>query len=121
MAELIQSQWWQPSNPNKVLIGVLFQDDDQRWMLHLDGSFEELPSATGQPVAITLPDGFPVLLGLTSSNRYMTVFGCDTRGGGFPLLGRGSLELRPTLIVHDVHFSDGDGPVLTELSVRYSN
>ncbi len=123
MPELIQSQWWRPTEPSKVLAGVLFQDDDQRWMLHLDGSFEEPPSATptGQPVPITLPDSFPVLLGLTSANRYITAFGCDTQGGSFPLFGRGSLQLRPTVIAHDVHSTDEAGLALTSLSVRYSN
>ncbi len=83
---LFNRNGWRPTEPGKVLPGVLFQDDDQRWMLHLDGSFEELPSATpsGQPIPITLPDGFPVLLGLTSANRYITAFGCDTQGGESP-------------------------------------
>jgi hypothetical protein len=123
MPELIQSTWWRPTERSKVLAGVLFQDDDDRWMLHLDGSFEELPSATptGQPVPITLPDCFPVLFGLTSAGHYMTAISCDVQGGSLPLFGRGSLRLKPTIIVHDVHLTDGAGLALTSLSVRYSN
>lgn len=123
MAEIIHSQWWRPAEPGKVLPGVLFQDDDQCWMLHLDGTFDELPSAapSGQPVPMTLPDGFPVLLGLTSANRSITAFGCVTQGGILPLFGRGSLKLRPTVIAHDVHFEERSDFALTSLSVRYSN
>ena len=70
---------------------------------------------------MTLPGHFPVLLGLTSENRPITAFGCDTQRGSPPLLGRGSLRLLPSQIAHGVHFEGADDFALMSLSVRYSN
>ena len=33
--------WWQPGKPDKVLPGLLLEDAERGWLLHLNGSFEE--------------------------------------------------------------------------------
>ena len=120
MAEFIHAQWWQPAEPAKKLPGVLFQDENQARMLHLDGSFDEISSAASgeQPMPVSLQDSFPILLGLTSTHQFITAFGCETQRGYLP---RGSLDLRPTVLAHGVHFDDESDFTLVSLAVRFSN
>jgi hypothetical protein len=122
------THWWQPSNPNKVLPGVLVEDEAHGWILQLDGTFEELDlsalARTGEPVMIPwkLPDGFRVLVGTTSGGQLISLVDCQVLEGSLPFAGsRGSLKLWPTVLIYGVHFDSAEDFRLTSLSIRYSN
>jgi len=120
--------WWEPGNRNKSLPGVLLEDEEHGWVLHLDGSFEEINfdalASAGKPVAIPvrLPGTFPILVGTTSQGKLISLVDCQVLGGSPNLLGsRGSLRLWPTVVVYGVHFEGASDFRLTSLSVRYSH
>ena len=75
MGEITTAQWWQPSQPDRRLPGVSLDDGERGWLLRLDGSFEELPKVAVVPLRVPLagPDDYPVLLGLTSQGKFVTL------------------------------------------------
>ena len=128
MGDITAAHWWQPSNPDKSLPGVLLEDDEHGWVLQLDVTFREslVPDAatTGTPAVarLELPDSFPILVGTTSHGRLVSLVNCQVLEGSFPFAGsRGSLKIWPTILVYDVHFESADDFRLSSLSIRYSN
>jgi hypothetical protein len=128
MGDITAAHWWQPSNPDKSLPGILLEDDEHGWVLQLDGTFQEslVPDAatTGTPAVrrLELPDSFPILVGTTSHGRLVSLVNCQVLEGSFPFVGsRGSLKIWPTVLVYDVHFESADDFRLSSLSIRYSN
>lgn len=123
--EMIAGRWWRSDSPEKKLSGVLMQTDDNAWILQLEGTFEELPvpKKSGQPVEISmrLPEPIPVLTGFTTSGRRVSLVECFPLRSILPIVGNGSLELRPTLIIYDVHFETADDFKLKSLSIHCSN
>jgi ApeA N-terminal domain 1 len=93
------THWWQPNKPNKVLPGVLLEDEERGWLLQLDGSFEELDvsalASGGKPVVVPLklPDSFPVLVGTTSQGQLISLINCQVLEGSVPFaVVHGSLK-----------------------------
>jgi ApeA-like protein len=93
--------WWQPTKPDEKLPGVLFKDEEDGWMLQLDGNFVSFDvraaSRGGKPVPIpNPPEGFPVVVGITSQGQMVSLMKCHTRKSSIPFGGsRGSLTLWP--------------------------
>src|SRR5258708_7422650 len=127
MPEITTAQWWQPQEPNKIRSGVLSQDD-RGWLLELDGAFEEIVfperSDGGRPlpVPVKLPEDIPILLGSTPRGQFISLIDCQVFQGT-PSMGphRGSLKLRPRILVYDVHFTSPEDFRLTSLSSHYAN
>jgi ApeA N-terminal domain 1 len=104
------SQWWQPDAPEKVLSDVLFEDPDEGWLLELDGNFADadLNAMPAQGITIAGPirrlDRFPVIVGL-SQGKMVSLMNCEPLSFGlFFTRASGSLKVRPTTIIHGVHF-----------------
>ncbi|MBZ5726216.1 MAG: hypothetical protein LAP87_14610 [Acidobacteriia bacterium] len=128
MVDITAAHWWQPSDPDKPLPGILLKDDEHGWVLQLDGTFQEsvVPDATtdGEPIVVEfgLPDTFPILVGITSHGLLISLVDCQVLEASFPFAGsRGSLKVWPTLLIYDVHFESADDFRLASLSIRYSN
>lgn len=128
MSQFSTSKWWKPGKPERSLPGVLFKDDKGRWLLQLEGMFEDLPAAVVGPSgvavgkAFAVPDDFPILVGVTAGNRFVTAFDCQLVGSGLPLFSAGGhLELCPRLLAYDVHFDSLEDFSLTSLSLRFSD
>ena len=125
---MMATHWWQPSNPARVLPGVLFEDEERGWVLQLDGTFEEIDlselASAGKPIIVPLklPGVFRVLVGTTSRGQLVSLINCQVLEGSFPFAGsRGSLKRWPTVLIYGVHFESADDFRLTSLSIRYSN
>lgn len=110
-----------------VLLGILSQDAKRGWLLRLEGCFENLPPEA-QPeskgpttVGLTLPDDYPILLGITGEGRLVTLFGGQVLSGSLGLWTNAQLKVWPTILAYDVHFESIDDFTLTSLSLRYSN
>ena len=122
MSDITTAQWWRPNRPERRLSGVIYNDAERGWVLRLAGTFQELPEgAPGQPVPVVPADDYPVLLGLTSQGKFLTLFDCRVVRSTFPGWPNPSMEISPSIIVHDVHFHNQDDFRLTSLSIRYSN
>jgi hypothetical protein len=129
VANITATHWWQPGNPNKALPGVLLEDEEHGWVLHLDGSFEEFDLSSvgkvGRPMIWSRGQqvNFPVLIGTTSQGRLISLIDCQMLEGSRPLpsLSRGSLKLWPTVLVYGVHLESVEDFRVTSLSIRYSH
>lgn len=128
MSTILTAHWWQPGEPAKSLPGILFEDEEDGWLLQLDGSFQEsiwteAAKTPGTPINVSLdiPPEFPILVGTTSQGQLVSLFHCQVRKASPPLFSRGALTLWPTIVAYDVHFEGLDDFRLTRLSIRYSN
>ena len=122
---LAATRWWQPSNPNSTLPGVLFEDEEHGWVLELDGVFEGLElnarARPGKPTPLRLPDNIPVLVGTTNQGEMVSLVHCQPLAASLAFAGsRGSLKLWPRTLIYGVHFENAEDQ-LTSLSVRYSH
>jgi hypothetical protein len=130
VANVTATHWWQPGKPDKVLPGVLVEEEERGWVLHLDGSFDEpdlsaLPKS-GQPVKFPRkrPDSLPVLIGRSSQGVLISLIDCQVLEWSHtlvPSLSRGSLKLWPAVLAHGVHFENAEDFRFLSLSVRYSH
>lgn len=121
MGEIFVSEWWEPSRPDDLFRGTLFEESNSGWVLQLDLSLEQLLGEvpiSGKPYApFNNIREYPVLCG-KPDGKYLTLFDCRLMSTNWSLAGRPQVKVKPSFIAYDVHFKDFR---LISLSVRYSN
>lgn len=122
------TQWWEPAKPDRTVPGLLSKDENDRWLLQLDGTFIDPPVedlGEGRKrirIFEGLPENILVVVGIAGNGQMVSLINCRAISSSPPFAGsRGSLILWPRTLIYGVHVEEAEDLTLASLSVRYSH